>query len=86
MGLMKTLLHWVLDRAARWLVGHPVLMIAGVLAYVVMPLDVLPEALLGPIGYLEDIFVMLLPLILRSYVRKHPAVSPHPDAIETTAE
>jgi len=30
-------------------------MLAGVMAYFVLPLDFLPEGLVGPVGYLDDV-------------------------------
>lgn len=35
--------------------AKPKSMLAGVIAYFVLPVDLLPEALLGPVGYLDDI-------------------------------
>jgi uncharacterized membrane protein YkvA (DUF1232 family) len=41
---------------------------AGVLAYFFSPIDFLPEALLGPVGYLDDL--MLACYVLNLYVNK----------------
>ncbi len=32
-------------------------LLAGVVAYFVLPIDLLPEAVLGPVGYLDDIAI-----------------------------
>ncbi|MFC1493358.1 YkvA family protein [candidate division KSB1 bacterium] len=32
-------------------------MLAGAVAYFVLPIDLLPEAILGPVGYLDDIAI-----------------------------
>ena len=40
------------------LAGGVVLLLAG--AYLLMPADLLPEALLGPIGYLDDLVLLAL--------------------------
>ena len=40
-----------------------VLCLVAVLAYLLSPLDILPEALFGVIGFLDDIFILLLVLI-----------------------
>ena len=42
--------------------------IAGALAYFVSPIDLLPEALLGPIGYLDD--VALAAYVINSVIQK----------------
>jgi len=42
--------------------------IAGALAYFVSPIDLLPEALLGPIGYLDD--VALAAYVINSVMQK----------------
>jgi|GEM_PF-2356135 uncharacterized membrane protein YkvA (DUF1232 family) len=35
----------------------------GALVYLVVPIDLIPEQLLGPIGYIEDIYFMILAII-----------------------
>ncbi len=53
------------------------LLIGGALAYFISPFDLLPEALLGPIGYLDDLVVAVAVLSqvlhgdLEPYARKH---------------
>ena len=37
-------------------------MLASTLAYFVMPLDLLPEAVIGPVGYLDDLVLALMAL------------------------
>ncbi len=34
--------------------------VAGVLFYVISPIDLFPEALIGPFGLIEDLFLMLM--------------------------
>lgn len=52
-------------------------LIAGTLAYFVLPMDLLPEALLGPVGYLDDLVLAAAVLSqvfggeLESYARVH---------------
>ncbi|HEX4495445.1 MAG TPA: DUF1232 domain-containing protein [Thermoanaerobaculia bacterium] len=52
-------------------------MIGGALAYFIMPFDLLPEAILGPIGYLDDLVLAAAVLAqafggdLEPYARKH---------------
>jgi uncharacterized membrane protein YkvA (DUF1232 family) len=53
------------------------LLIGGALAYFISPFDLLPEAILGPVGYLDDLVVAVAVLsqVLRGdlepYARKH---------------
>ncbi|WP_159429495.1 YkvA family protein [Marinitoga hydrogenitolerans] len=30
-----------------------------ILSYIILPLDIIPEALLGPIGYIDDLYIGL---------------------------
>jgi uncharacterized membrane protein YkvA (DUF1232 family) len=52
-------------------------MIGGSLAYFILPIDLLPEALLGPVGYMEDLVLAVAVLAqafggdLEPYARKH---------------
>jgi uncharacterized membrane protein YkvA (DUF1232 family) len=56
--------------AAMYFYRHPRTLIALVILYVIMPFDLIPEALVGPIGYVDDFLVMLLPLLLRGYAQR----------------
>lgn len=51
--------------------------IAGALAYFISPIDLLPEALLGPIGYLDD--VALAAYVINSVMKKvdHAIITRH---------
>ena len=40
-----------------------VLCLIAVIAYLLSPLDILPEALFGVIGFLDDVFILLLVLV-----------------------
>ena len=33
------------------------------MAYLVMPVDLIPEALVGPVGYVDDVYLMALALL-----------------------
>jgi uncharacterized membrane protein YkvA (DUF1232 family) len=52
-------------------------LIGGALAYFILPVDLLPEALLGPAGYLDDLVLAAAVLAqafggeLEPYARKH---------------
>jgi uncharacterized membrane protein YkvA (DUF1232 family) len=77
---------WTLDRAARWIVKHPRTSIAIVIIYVISPVDLIPEAFVGPVGYIDDFLVMLLPFIARHYVRRHTEALRRPSKYtDTTA-
>jgi len=41
---------------------------AGVIAYIISPIDFLPEAVLGPLGYLDDL--MLAAYVLNLYINQ----------------
>jgi uncharacterized membrane protein YkvA (DUF1232 family) len=85
MQLRSSSRRW-LEPIARFLARHPRWMIAGVIAYILLPFDLVPEAILGPIGFLDDFVVMLIPILVREYLRtlNRPADS-HDDVIDTTA-
>lgn len=57
--------------------GRARLLIGGALAYFISPIDLLPEAILGPVGYLDDLVVAVAVLSqvftgdLEPYARKH---------------
>jgi len=52
-------------------------MIGGAIAYFILPIDLLPEAFLGPVGYLDDLVLAVAVLAqafggdLEPYARKH---------------
>ncbi len=68
------LVRLVFDREVP---GRARLLIGGALAYFISPFDLLPEAILGPIGYLDDLVVAVAVLTqvftgdLEPYARKH---------------
>jgi len=68
--LVRLTLDKEVPKPARVLVG-------GALAYFIMPLDLFPEAILGPIGYMDDLVLATAVLAqafggdLEPYARKH---------------
>jgi uncharacterized membrane protein YkvA (DUF1232 family) len=68
--MVRLTLDKELPRRSRLLIG-------GALAYFISPFDLLPEAILGPVGYLDDLVVAVAVLsqVLRGdlepYARKH---------------
>lgn len=68
--LVRLTLDKEVPRRARILIG-------GALAYFISPIDLLPELILGPIGYLDDLVVAVAVLSqvftgdLEPYARKH---------------
>lgn len=71
----------LMTRLAHWAVQHPKLILAFILIYVISPVDLVPEALVGPLGYADDFLVFFLPFLARAYLRRHTA-TPY----ETTAK
>jgi uncharacterized membrane protein YkvA (DUF1232 family) len=41
------------------LTGKDVVMLVGAVVYILSPLDLVPEALLGPVGLIDDLVVLL---------------------------
>ena len=72
----------IAQRLAEVFVRYPKLFVFCVIIYVISPVDLLPEGLLGPIGYLDDFVVILLPFLLKAYARKW---LPPKNVVETTA-
>jgi uncharacterized membrane protein YkvA (DUF1232 family) len=68
--LVRLTLDKSVPRAARTMIG-------GALAYFILPFDLLPEAILGPVGYLDDLVLAAAVLSqafggeLEPYARKH---------------
>ncbi len=68
------LVRLVLDKEVP---GRARLLIGGALAYFISPIDLLPELILGPIGYLDDLVVGVAVVSqvftgeLEPYARKH---------------
>jgi uncharacterized membrane protein YkvA (DUF1232 family) len=68
--LVRLMLDKEVPRRARILIG-------GALAYFISPIDLLPELILGPIGYLDDLVVAVAVVSqvftgdLEPYARKH---------------
>ena len=72
---------------------HPLLLIILVALYIVMPIDLFPEALIGPLGYWDDFLVLLVPAMIWQWTRKLKSTKkksekPHgfKKVIDTTAE
>jgi len=85
---MKKLPGFVLKPLARWLADHPKTLFIAALIYIVSPIDVLPEALLGPLGFLDDLIMIAVPFLIREYGKKlnDKRRAPTPDVVETHLE
>lgn len=85
---MRALTGVLLRPLARWLAAHPKVLFIGALVYILSPVDFLPEAILGPIGYLDDLIMLLLPFIIREYARQPEPTRrpPTPDVVDTHLE
>jgi uncharacterized membrane protein YkvA (DUF1232 family) len=75
------MIRLILKSAAKFLARHPRWMVATAILYLVSPWDLLPEALLGPMGYLEDLLVLILPYVILEYAKR---VKDRDDVIDTT--
>ena len=64
------LVPWAARKGVRFFADHPWIMVLCIIVYVILPIDILPEAFLGPLGYVDDLVVVMLPLLLREYARK----------------
>ena len=69
---------------ARFLAKHPKLLVAAAVIYLISPIDAAPEVLLGPLGYLDDLVVLILPYIVLEYARRIKERPDKPDSIDTT--
>ena len=60
----------IAQRLAEAVVRYPKFFAVLVIAYVISPIDLIPEGLFGPVGFLDDFLVVLAPLILRAYAKR----------------
>jgi uncharacterized membrane protein YkvA (DUF1232 family) len=60
----------LLQRGVLYFADHPWVMVVAIITYIILPIDLIPEALVGPLGYIDDVVVLMLPLLLREYVRR----------------
>ena len=67
--MKNSITSWGLQRLADFFSKRPKLLIALVLVYFISPFDLVPEAWVGPLGYIDDFFILLLPLFLRRLVQ-----------------
>lgn len=75
--------NFLQEKVVRFFADHPRFLIVAVVLYLLSPLDVLPEALLGPLGYLDDLFMLLVPYLI---LRRPPSKKEPPDVVDTTIE
>lgn len=80
---MTRLKSQTLQNIASFLAKHPRWLFAAALLYLFSPVDLIPEIFLGPLGYVDDLFVLLLPYIATEYVRRRKVTS---DIHDTTAD
>jgi uncharacterized membrane protein YkvA (DUF1232 family) len=86
MAAPKMVHAYFLERLARFLARHPRWMMAGALIYLISPIDLFPEAFVGPIGYIDDLVVLLVPYLIKEYVKKLDRAQNPPSSYETTFE
>ncbi len=61
----------VVEFLATFFERYPKTFLFLVIFYMVWPYDFLPEGIVGPIGYLDDILAALLPVLLYQSLKKH---------------
>jgi len=85
---MKSVTGFVLRPLARWLADHPKVLFVSALIYIISPIDLFPEALLGPLGYMDDLLMIALPFLIRRYGQKEndKRRAPTPDVVDTHLE
>ena len=60
------------EKFMTWVDQHPRPVLALAILYLVCPIDLIPEAFVGFLGYIDDLLVMLLPFLIRRYLKKKP--------------
>jgi uncharacterized membrane protein YkvA (DUF1232 family) len=88
--IRKKLSHSALQSVARMLARHPKLMFGAAILYLLSPVDLAPEMLMGPIGFADDLFILLVPFLIKEFVRQLDGGSakkpPKDEFYDTTAE
>jgi uncharacterized membrane protein YkvA (DUF1232 family) len=84
---MARVTEFFLTRLAGLLARYPKTALFLGLVYLVWPLDLVPEAGVGILGFVDDIFILLLPILARYYIQKRKSSlrSSSGRAIDTTA-
>lgn len=83
MSVKQNALQWTAHKTAEFFSRHPVWFFAIAFIYILLPIDFFPEAFIGPLGFIDDVLVLLLPLILRQYSRRN---KPPKTYYDTTAQ
>ena len=71
-----SLLRWTAGKLAVFFAKNPKLFFVAVIVYLFSPIDLAPEAILGPLGFVDDFLVLLLPFIIREYAGKLGLIKP----------
>jgi uncharacterized membrane protein YkvA (DUF1232 family) len=66
----RRFLRAVLARAVPFFSRHPGLLTILALGYIISPIDLLPEAFLGPIGGIDDLIVLVGSIYLSQMLRQ----------------
>jgi uncharacterized membrane protein YkvA (DUF1232 family) len=80
--------RFLIGPLANFLSRHPGLAIAVAVAYLLAPLDLLPELFAGVAGYLDDLILLVGVLWLTRGLKrkKKPGVKKDANIVDTTAE
>jgi uncharacterized membrane protein YkvA (DUF1232 family) len=79
----------LIQAIAQRLAAYPRTVLVVALIYLVSPIDLLPESFLGPLGFLDDLLVILIPILLNREARRlkdQKRKPPTDDVIDTTIE
>jgi uncharacterized membrane protein YkvA (DUF1232 family) len=80
----------LIHKLASFFLRHPKALMVAIIVYVLSPIDFVPEAVLGPLGFLDDVAIVVFPLLLRIFAKQFgtkdsPAKRPPHDFYDTTA-
>ena len=67
-------------------VRYPKVFFGLAIAYLILPVDLIPEAFIGPVGYIDDLVVLMLPFLLKGYAKRYlERNQDKKDSFDTTA-
>ena len=87
MFFVRWVRNFMMRRLMPFFARHPFLFFLAIFVYLVSPVDILPESLMGPFGYVDDVVLALVLLhFFKSFKRQEAEKSAQPQVVETTAE
>ena len=67
--------RFFISKIALFLRKHPYVGLFLALLYLISPLDLLPEAFTGPLGYIDDLFILIMSAMLFNKLKAPPIVA-----------